>query len=128
MARETKAERTSRLVQETVARTEAERAAYPKRMMTAMNRAINEFNFDLTVNMVDEFVLTDPDKPFSSWSRPDTYALSYSWTENAQEQLEQLESIIERKARERAEAERRAIAKVAALNKLTQEERELLGL
>lgn len=128
MARETKAERLER---EALARQMAEATAsseYPARLMRSLDRAVNSFNYELTV---DEglFVLTDRDADYD-WERQ--FKLSYSWDMDSQDYLDTLDSRLDRKAAERAERERRRAVEAEARRKvrelLSDEERELLGL
>ena len=128
MARETKAERLER---EALARQMAEaalRSEYPARLMRSLDRAVNSFNYELTVRE-ELFVLTDRDADYD-WERQ--VELSYSWSEDAQDYLDTLDSRLDCKAAERFERERRRKVEEEARRKvrelLTEEERELLGL
>lgn len=122
MARETKAQREARLAQEREERLEAERSAYPLRLMNVLERVTAEPTLTLTVK--DGF--------FNVEDRNDRYrndyVLDYSWSTDSQAVLENLTYTVDRLEEERAEENRRYAVKQAALNKLSKEERELLGL
>ena len=121
MARETKAQRLEREAAERAAY-EAEMAAtYPARLMAMLERA-TKVNFELEVRD-GKFVLEDRD---DRRDRVVELTLTYS-TEN-QEALHELEWRVDMKEEAEREAERKRLAKQAALAKLTKEERELLGL
>lgn len=123
MARETKAERLAREAAE-AARVEAYQAEqYLPRLMTAMEEATNANNYELVVRN-GQFLLRDRDA--ERWE--DEVSLSPVYTAHSWDRLEDLEFDLERKAAARAETERRAAVKNAALAKLSPEERELLGL
>lgn len=128
MARETKAEREARLAQERAVEAAQSAREYPARLMRSLDRAVNSFNYELTVRE-GLFVLTDRDADYD-WERQ--VELSYSWSEDAQDYLDTLDSRLDRKAAERAERERRRAVEAEARRKvnemLTEEERELLGL
>ncbi len=124
MARKTRAELMAEREAALVAERERDEAEYPARMMLAMDRATNSFNFELTV-VENQFVLTDRNSEYE-WQRE--FELSYSWDADSQSVLESLESVLEEKAEKCAQAARRAEMRSQALNKLTAEERELLGL
>ena len=121
MARETKAQRLEREAQERAAY-EAEMAAtYPQRLMAMLERA-TKLNFELEV-YDGCFVLSDRD---DRYERAVELTLAYS-REN-QEGLHELDWRVDMKENAQREAERQEQVKRAALNKLTEEERELLGL
>ena len=121
MARETKAQRLEREAQERAAY-EAEMAAtYPQRLMAMLERA-TKLNFELEV-YDGRFVLSDRD---DRYERAVELTLAYS-LEN-QEGLHELDWRVDMKENAQREAERQEQVKRAALNKLTEEERELLGL
>ena len=122
MARETKAERLAREAREREERLEAERSAYPLRLMNLLERVSAEPTLTLTVK--DGFFnVEDRNDRYRS-----DYFLSYAWSEGGQVALEDLTYTVDRLEEERAEAERRYQVRQAALNKLSKEERELLGL
>lgn len=123
MARKTKAE----LVAEREAALEAarfeEQLAYPSRLMAALEDAVTNNNYELTVR-AGVFVLTNRNA-----RRPDQfYELWYSYSSVAQFNLEDLEDTLRDAAEERELANRRFEMKQNALSKLTKEERELLGV
>jgi hypothetical protein len=126
MARETVAQRNARLEAERQERQEAERSAYPNRLMNLLERVSNEYQFELSVKNGFFNVQNRNDRYNSE------YELSYSWSEHAQETLENLLWKVEEAERERAEAQRRVAVKKEAERKarelFTDEERELLGL
>lgn len=126
MARETKAQREARLSQEREERLEAERLAYPLRLMNLLERVSKLNRFDLDVRN-GVFRLEDRDARYDS-----VYELSYAWTTDAQSVLENLTWEVESFEEEQAEANRRYEVKKEAERKvrelLTDEERELLGL
>ena len=121
MARETKAQRLEREAAERAAY-EAEMAAtYPQRLMEMLERATNQ-NFELEVKE-GKFVLSDRD---DRYERAVELTLEYS-REN-QEGLHELDWRVDMKEAAQREAERKAQVKRTALSKLTEEEREALGL
>ena len=126
MARETVAQRNARLAQEREERMEAERLAYPLRLMNLLERVSNMGNFELSVK--DGFFRVEDRN-----ARYDTvYELAYSWSTDHQAVLENLTWKVEAVEEELAEARRRVEVKKEAERKvrelLTDEERELLGL
>ena len=122
MARETKAERLARESREREERMEAERLAYPLRLMNLLERVSAEPTLTLTVKD-GRFNVEDRNDRYRS-----DYFLTYAWSEGAQVALDDLTYKVDELEAERAEAERRYLAKLAALNKLSKEECELLGL
>ena len=121
MARETRAQREARLEAEQALRVEVAKATYTQRMMAVLTRAVKE-NFELEVkNML--FKVEDRDDRRSS-----PYMLYPEWTTVSDMALYDLELAVEFKEEARAESERRANLRTTALNKLTEEEREALGL
>ena len=121
MARETKAQREARWDSERDAQLAIARASYTERMMAVLERAVKE-NFELTVRS-GKFVVEDRDE-----RRASPYVVQPVWTDAADIDLYSLEVSVELKEEERAERERRANLRTTALNKLSQEEREALGL
>jgi hypothetical protein len=122
MARENKAER---LAREAAAREafEAEQAAtYPERLMAMLERA-QKSNFELTVE-AGKFLLEDRDE--RDYLRRQVLTLEYN--QASQETLHELDWRVEMKEEAEREAERKAQLRLTALNKLSREERELLGL
>lgn len=127
MARETKAQRLVREQAEREARLEAERQAYPVRLMKTFERLNNQHNTELKVSE-GFFVAT-----LNSFSRSATeYTLSYSYTEDAQSVLQDLEWDLDELEQAQAEEKRRSEVRREAQRKaeelFTKEERELLGL
>ena len=121
MARMTKAQREAT---EEAARVEQEkqlRAEYPTRLMKALSRA-TELKFVLSV--VDgSFVVTEPNETY-----PELFTMSYEYNAEAEQQLYDLELELKLKYDEFVEKERRQQVRANALAKLSDEERELLGV
>ncbi len=119
MARETAAERNARLAQQAYERDQAAMAAYPERLMEVLERASNA-GFELTVR--DRlFRVVELNEGFRA-------NLPLEYTPEAYVVLGELVSEVEFVEERAAEAKRRAMVRNAALAKLSQEERELLGL
>ena len=121
MARMTKAQREA--AQE-AARVEQEnqlRAEYPTRLMKALSRA-TELQFVLSV-VNDSFVVTDPSERY-----PELFTMSYEYNAEAEQYLYDLELELSVKYAEFVEKERRQQVRANALAKLSDEERELLGV
>lgn len=127
MARETVAQRNARLAQEREERLEAERLAYPLRLMNLLERVSNLSNFELSVKNGMFYVR---DRNANRYA--EDYELAYSWSEHNQAVLENLTWKVESVEEELAEARRRVEVKKEAERKvrelLSDEERELLGL
>ena len=96
-------------------------AAYFPRLMAALELATNNFGYDLRVSN-GAFVLLDRVESEELDPLPSEFKRDALYT------LNRLEHELDYRERLRAEAEARALAKKAALAKLTDEERELLGL
>ena len=126
MARETKAERLAREAREREERMEAERSAYPLRLMNLLERVSAEPTLTLTVSN-GFFNVEDRNDRYRN-----DYVLSYSYSPDANVVLEDLTYKVDYLEAERAEAERRYQVKKEAERKvrelLSEEERELLGL
>ena len=122
MARKTKAELAAEREAAEAARRLAEAEAYPAKLMAALEEATTENNYELEVRN-GMFSLRDRDS-----SSDLTLSLTMSYTENSFDAVESLEWDLNSKAEERAEAERRRNLRTTALNKLSKEEREALGL
>ena len=121
MARMTKAQREAT---EEAARVEQEnqlRAEYPTRLMKALSQA-TELKFVLSV-VDDSFVVTEPNETY-----PELFAMSYEYNAEAEEQLYDLELELKLRYAEFVEKERRQQVRANALAKLSDEERELLGV
>jgi len=97
-------------------------AAYPSRVMAALELATQNHNFELTVRN-RMFVLVDRDRP-----RDTPFNMTMTHTPTSQWALEALERTLEELEMERAHALAQAAVRAAALAKLTKEERELLDL
>ena len=122
MARKTKAELAAEREAAEALRVAEEAAAYPARLMAALEEATEKNNYELTVKN-GMFSLRDRNE-----SRAPAMELTYQYNVHSYNELESLEWDLRSKAEERAEAERRYAMKQAALAKLSEEERELLGL
>ena len=120
MARETKAERLVREAAEHEARVEALKAEYPERLMAAMARAY-ENNYDV-VPKNNEFRLVDRDE------RDNAFTVSYAFTEVNDATLNELDWTLTYKEEKVREERRKMEVRNAAWYKLTEEERQLLGL
>ena len=122
MPRKTREELSAERERVEAARRAEEAKAYPAKLMAALEEATTKNNYELTV-VNGVFSLRDRDA-----SRDPALSLTAAYTANSQNALENLEWDLQTKAEERAEEERRYAVKQAALNKLTEEEKELLGL
>ena len=122
MARKTKAELTAERQEARALREAEEFAQFPSRLMAALEDATQKNNFELTVKN-SAFVLMDRDRP-----RDTPFTMTMTHTKTSQWALEALESTLEEMEMDRAHARAQAAVRAAALNKLTKEEKELLGL
>lgn len=122
MARETKAQRLEREAAERALYEAEQTQTYPARLMAMLERAVNA-NFELTVEN-GAFLLEDRDER-RDYRRQ---VLTLEYTKANQETLHELDWRVEMKEEAARESERRYAVKQAALAKLNQEERELLGL
>lgn len=126
MARETKAERLERETREREERMEAERSAYPLRLMNLLERVSAEPTLTLTVKN-GYFNVEDRNDRYRN-----DYVLAYSYSPDANDVLEDLTYKVDELEAERVEANRRYEVKKEAERKvrelLSEEERELLGL
>ena len=126
MARETKAERLAREAREREERMEAERSAYPLRLMNLLERVSAEPTLTLTVSN-GFFNVEDREDRYRN-----DYVLSYSYSPDANAVLEDLSYKVDYLEEERREQQRRYEVKKEAERKvrelLSEEERELLGL
>ena len=120
MARKTKAEREAEAQAAREQQEAAAREAYPALLMNALERATN-LSFELEVRN-GTFRVTDRNSPMDAWE------LTYSYTPDADSDLDMLRWELEQREAAEAEANRKWLAKQAALAKLSKEERELLGL
>lgn len=121
MARETKAERLVREAAVRKAMLEEQRATYPARLLTVLERA-QDANFELRVRD-GMYTLYDRDE-----RRPETVVLTPWYTDDNEDTLNRFAYEVEYKETEEREANRKFLAKQTALAKLSNEERELLGL
>ena len=121
MARETKAQRLEREAAEKLVQQAAQAATYPQRLMAMLERAMKA-NFELTVSEA-MFFLEDRDD-----RRDRTIALTLTYSEANEEALQSLDWRVELKEEAEREAMRRVMVRNQALNKLSLEEREILGL
>lgn len=120
MARKTRAEKLAE--QEALHQLQEEQARqeYLPRLMQSLEKA-QKYGFEVVIkegklNLVEQF------------HREPEFTFSLEWTWYNQHHLEELEDKLAQWDRAHAEELARAAAKEAALNKLTKEERELLGL
>lgn len=121
MAKETKAQRLGREEAERAALLEEMKTSYMSRAMTLFERADN-VNFEMKVRS-GVFVLWDSDKRHA-----ETFNVLPEWTEDAEDKLYDLDFAVSMKEEQQAEARRLVEVRCNALNKLTEEEREVLGL
>jgi hypothetical protein len=126
MARETKIQRLAREEQERVAYEAELKATYPQRLMDMLERA-QKVNFELTIKD-GKFLLEDRDASRYSVMERDIVSLTLTYDSQNKQAIQELDWRVERKEEAEREAQRRALARNQALNKLTQEERDLLGL
>ena len=123
MARETKTQRNAREFEENRIYMEAYAQKYPERLMNALRQA-NRYCYYLSVSDDNQFVVTNPTKTWNG-----TWKLPYSITPTSYFQpLEDLESDIAEKETEVKEQKRKSDIRQAALDKLSDEEKELLDL
>ena len=122
MARKTKAELQAEREEAQALQEAHEFAQYPSRLMAALEEATTRSNYELEVRD-NQFTLRDRDS-----RRPETVFLTLTHTRDSRQALDNLEWNLRVKALDRAEAERQRLARETALAKLTEEERNLLGL
>ena len=122
MARKTKAERQAEAEAQAAATLALEQAEYPARLMAALELATRTNNYELSVEN-GMFALRIRDYP-----RDPALYFTMTHTPDSQLALENLEWEMKAMAEQQAELERQRLAREAALAKLTQEDRELLGL
>jgi hypothetical protein len=128
MARENKEQREARLSVEREQRLQEQKAAYPSRLMSALERVNNQYDWQLTV--VDAvFLVTNP---HSRAYHSKEYRMSYAYDTVSQESLEDLEYMLTDLEEAQLEAKRQSAVKAEAQRKvrelLNDEERQLLGL
>lgn len=119
MARKTKAELAAEREEAQAAREAHEFAAYPARLMAALELATS-LHYELQVKE-SKFVVRNPNE------REEFY-LTPMHTLASQDTLQEMEWTLESEQARRAEAHRLYNLKQTALAKLTKEERELLNL
>jgi hypothetical protein len=128
MTRKTKAEKDAEAQAARDAYLESQRQAYPTRLMAALQAATSQPEFDLTVRD-GVFVLRNRNQYDT---RSEYTNLALTWDEDSQYELEELEMALDRAARERDEAKRKAELRANAQRKAQElfsaEEREALGL
>ena len=122
MAPKTKVELAAEREQARAMVAELEFAQYPSRLMAALELATKKFYYELTV-VNSLFTLMNRDRP-----RDPALYFTMTHTPDSQMALETLEGELKAMAEQQAEQERQHLAREAALAKLTQEDRELLGL
>jgi hypothetical protein len=128
MARENKEQREARLAVEREQRLQEQKAAYPSRLMSALERVNNQYDWQLTV--VDAvFLVTNP---HSRAYHSKEYRMNYAYDTVSQESLEDLEYMLTDLEEAQLEAKRQSAVKAEAQRKvrelLNDEERALLGL
>ena len=121
MARETKAQREAREEAAMQKQYEEERDNYFPRLMNALVLA-NTVNYRVVAISTKEFRVY-PEDNYDAYRN-----ISVEYNPEDQRMLEDMEDDIRYKVEEREAAEAFYRARQAALNKLTREERELLGL
>ncbi len=121
MPRETKAQRIEREAAAAAAFAAEQAATYPQRLMAMLERA-TKANFELTVKD-GEFLLNDRDDRSAGW-----VVLTMIWSTENEGELQELDWRLEIKEEAEREALRRVTVRNQALNKLSLEERQILGL
>jgi len=121
MAKETIAERKVREAREHEEYLAEQASTYLQRLMSTMERACRA-NFDLDIRD-NVFVLYDRDD-----RAYDKYELHVVFDQETDEMLNRFESEVSWKEKRIAEENRKYLVKQSALAKLSDEERELLGL
>lgn len=123
MTRKTKAELAAEREAYEAAQRAAEALTYPALLMAALEEATKKNNYELTVKD-GLFVLRDRD----SSNYDVALTLTYQYNVHSQSALESLEWDLKEKAAERAESERLSALRRAAFAKLSDEEKNALGL
>jgi len=109
------------------AQLDAERSVeYVPRLMAALERATDMFYYELVVRD-NKFILRDTNRK-DYYARSAETALAPTYSREDYINLEDLEYELNARAREREEELRKEEVRKAALNKLTDEERAVLGL
>lgn len=120
MTRKTKAEREAELQLQKEQQIAKNREEYPHLLMEMLERA-TKLDFKIEVQN-GIFVVTHCDIASKQWS------LGYEYTQEFDGELTHLRISLALEEEKKAKATRKILAKQAALAKLTEEERELLGL
>jgi hypothetical protein len=123
MARKTKAELTAEREAYEAAQRAGKALTYPARLMAALEEATFPNNYELVVR---NGVFSLRDRDGSHYDK--VVKLTYAYSPESQDVLEEFEWDLKMKAEERAELVRKAQVRGNALAKLSKEERELLGL
>lgn len=123
MARETKAQREQRLAEERAKEQAYREDTYQPRLMLALRRA-SALGYSLSVQEPQEFVVNPNDREF--WLKQARMSLAYD--DESYRHLQELECYLDEKEEEKREQERKAQLRKTAIEKLTEEEREVLGL
>ena len=121
MARMTKAQREAAEEAACVEQENQLRAEYPTRLMKVLSQA-TELQYALSV-VNDSFVVTDHSERY-----PELFIMSYEYSVAAELQMYNFELELKFKYAEFVEKERRRQVRANALAKLSDEERELLGV
>ena len=118
MARKTKAELAAEREAFLAAQEAEARASYPARLMAALER-LHKLGGDVFVQnkLFNVKILNNG-----------TFSLDYDYNRVTDNELYDLEVVLNREEARVAEAERKAMLRSAALNKLSAEEREVLGI
>lgn len=120
-------ERLAREEAEELAQQAAQAATYPQRLMALLERAQN-VNFKLTVKD-GEFLLVDRDADrYSAVECDYGVRLTLTYDHQTEQAIHELDWRVNIKEEAEREARRRIEIRNQALNKLSQEEREILGL
>jgi len=134
MTRKTKAEKQAEQEATMAAFKAQEAAEYGPRLMRALEEATTKNGYDLTVHdgqfkLVDfnASYLVDYGNDYQTYTRK-TYLFNPSYTTESFMELEDLEYRLHRLEEERVESNRLYNLKQEALSKLTDEERQVLGL
>lgn len=121
MARKTKAEKLALQERERRRAMDQQINDYPALLMRILEFA-TEMNYELRVKE-GQFVLHDRDG-----SSYDDVVLTQTYSDESLYRIEMLEGLLECKAEQEREANRRLLVRQSALAKLSAEEREILGI
>ena len=125
MTRETKIERLAREEAENVLRLEALKAEYPNKLMSALARAQV---YDCNVVPLYDCNVVPFITEFAIQNAEETFRVSYHFSEESNNILDDLIWFLYRLEERQREELRRKEARNNALDKLTDEEKKLLGL